>query len=547
MIIIGALLASLLVDGNFAAIGADTPGCAVAVSRNDRTVVERAYGQADLNLNVPLTPKSIFYIASDSKQFTAASVALLIDEGKLQFGDSVVKWIPELPAAVYAPVTIRDLIHHTSGVRDYWGLFDIAGRTNTEPFTQHDFLQLMARQRGLNFKPGSRFEYSNSGYALLAIVVERASGQPLAAFAATRIFRPLGMMQTSYGANHGAALAGLATGYGFEDGDYEIVPATVEPLGDGGVRTTVGDLLLWLQNLAQNRLGTNPQRVGTMFLEPGRLNNGDNVSYAFGLGIGKRDGYLMYDHTGSYAGFQSFVAWLPQPKLAVAVLCNAESPSFTPWGSGLAVIDEVLGATQAPSPPPKESAQPVALAPAQLQSLTGTFIESDGTVWKLTVDGSNLVASVQGIRFILQPFSPSDFHAVGAPQRVELYFAPNGVSLQVGNHAIEPLTRFTPPAVSATQLHKYTGSYYSSDLDLTLYVYDDNGKLYVRREGAAPEPLQPVALDDFRRGGQDVHFQRNSGGIRAFTVSASGADDVLFIRAPGRPAGRDRRSLSLKL
>ncbi|HEY1869262.1 MAG TPA: serine hydrolase domain-containing protein, partial [Candidatus Cybelea sp.] len=300
MIITGLLLASLLVDGEFAAIGADTPGCAVAASRNGRTVVERAYGRADLNLNVPLTADSIFYIASDSKQFTAASVALLVDAGKLQLGDSVVKWIPELPATVYAPVTIRDLIHHTSGVRDYWGLFDIESRSKTEPFTQHDFLRLMARQRSLNFKPGSRFEYSNSGYALLALIVERASGQPLAAFAAERIFRPLGMTQTSFGADHRAVLAGLATGYGFDDGMYEIVPATVEPLGDGGVRTTVGDLVLWLQNLAQNRLGDDPRHVGTMLLEPGRLNNGDTVGYAFGLAIGKRDGYLMYDHTGSY-------------------------------------------------------------------------------------------------------------------------------------------------------------------------------------------------------------------------------------------------------
>jgi CubicO group peptidase (beta-lactamase class C family) len=526
-------LASLLIDGNFAAIGADTPGCAAAVSRDGRSVVERAYGQASLNLSIPLTPKSIFYIGSDSKQFTAAGIALLIDEGKLQLDDSVVKWIPELPAEVYTPVTIRDLIHHTSGVRDYWGLFDIAGRSNTEPFTENDFLKLMARQRGLNFKPGSRFEYSNSGYALLALVVERASGQPFAAFATERIFRPLGMMQTSYGADHRAVLAGLATGYEFDEGKYEIVPATVEPLGDGGARTTVGDLTLWLQNLAQNRLGSNPRRVGAMLLEPGRLNNGDSVGYAFGLGISKRGGYLMYDHTGSYAGFQSFVAWLPEPKLTVAVLCNAESSSFTPWDSGLAVIDEILGNTRAPSPSPQDSAQPVALTPAQLQSRTGTFIESDGTVWKLNVDGPNFVASVQGIRFVLQPLSPTRFRAVGAPQRVELFFATGGASLQVGNQAIEPLKRFTPPALTATQLRKYTGSFYSSDLDLTLHVYDDNGKLYMRREGTASQPLQPVAFDDFRRGGQDIRFQRDSHGVSSLTVSASGADDVLFIRALG--------------
>lgn len=532
MIIIGSLLASLLIDGYFAGIGASTPGCAVAVSRSGQTAVAQAYGQANANLGVPLTPESKFYIASDSKEFTAASVALLADEGSLRLDDSVVKWIPELPEAVYGAVTIRQLIHHTSGVRDYWGLFDVAGRPDSEPFPQHDFLQLMTRQRSLDFKPGSRFEYSNSGYALLAIVVARASHQSLGAFAANRIFGPLGMTQTSYGADHGSELAGLATGYRFQNGEYETFPATVEPLGDGSVRTTVGDLVLWLKNLAHNRLGQDPQRVGAMLLEPGKLDNGESVPYAFGLGISKRDGYLMYDHTGSYAGFRSFVAWLPEPGLALATLCNAESPAFTPWDSGLALIDEILGVAASPSPSPQTSAQAATLTPAQLQSLTGTLIENDGTVWKLSVEGRNLVASVQGIHFILQPLSPSEFRADGAPQRVELFFAPDGVSLQVGNQPQETLMRFTVPVLRPAQLRAYAGSYYSSDLDLTLYVNEENGTLYVRREGAAPEPLQPVARDDFRRGGQDVHFLRaGRERISGFTVSASGADNVLFVRA----------------
>jgi len=284
--------------------------------------------------------------------------------------------------------------------------------------------------------------------------------------------------------------------------------------------------MLWLQNLGHNRLGSNPDRVAKTIFAPGTLEDGGRVPYAFGLAIGARDGFTMYDHTGSYAGYRSFVAWLPQPKLAIATLCNAETPSFTPWGSGLALLDRVLGVSPSPAPSPEPSTSPT---PQQLQSLTGTFIEDDGTVWRLAVEHGRLVASVQGLAFVLRPLSPSHFCAVGAPQRVELFAGNGGVTLQIGNAPPGALKRFTPPAPTVAQLEEYAGRYYSRDLDLTLNVTQQDGTLYLGREGAAHEVLQPVARDDFRRGGQDVRFERNARGrVRAFRISASGADGIIF-------------------
>ena len=197
----------------------------------------------------------------------------------------------------------------------------------------------MAAQKALNFAPGERFEYSNSGYPLLGIVVARASGKPLPEFAHDEIFGPLGMTHTSFGADHLLPLTNRAIGYNANDGAYRVNPSTLELPGDGGVRTTIGDMLLWLQSLDRNALGVHPDEVEALVRSPGKRNDGREVSYAFGLGVGSRHGETMFDHTGEYAGYESFVAWLPRHRLGVVTLCNAEQASFSAWSLGLKAID----------------------------------------------------------------------------------------------------------------------------------------------------------------------------------------------------------------
>jgi CubicO group peptidase (beta-lactamase class C family) len=329
------LLFALLVT----AINGYSPGCALGVLHDGAVVYQGARGYADLDYGLPLETSSVFYIASDSKEFTAFCIALLVDRGIVGLGDSITKWVPELPARVYGGVTIGDLIHHTGGVRDYWGLLDLQGVPPTAPLSLADFLALMAAQKALNFAPGERFEYSNSGYALLGIVVARASEKSLPEFAHDEIFRPLGMINTSFGADHLLPLTNRAVGYDASDGTYRANPSTLELLGDGGVRTTIGDMLRWLQNLDRNALGAHPAQVAALIRSLGKRNDGAEVSYAFGLGVGSRHGETMYDHTGEYAGYESFVAWLPQRRLGVATLCNAEQAPFSAWSLGLNAID----------------------------------------------------------------------------------------------------------------------------------------------------------------------------------------------------------------
>ncbi len=516
---IDAILSSAIPD--------DSPGCVVSVSDGGVVVYEGARGLADLDYNLALTQQSIFYIASDSKQFTAFAIALLADRGALRLSDRVTRWIPELPARVYGEVTIDELVHHTSGIRDYWGLLDLQGIPATSPFAQAQFVELIARQEALNFPPGERFEYSNSGYALLAIIVARASGKTLPAFAADEIFKPLGMKHTSYGADHLLPLSDRAVGYHFADNTFRIDPSAIEPLGDGGVRTSAQDLMRWLKNLAYNRLGAHPDAIARLIQSPGTSARGA-VSYGFGIGISSRDGYEMLDHTGSYGGYESFVAWVPKSQLGIAALCNAENAGFTAWSVGLNVLDRYLGVPPSPSPAASSNEPSIALAPDQLSKLRGSYTEPDGTVWTISGSDGTIQAHVQGLTFALRAMDQSHLIAVGAPQPLQIAITESGLTLRIGNAATERLAPFTPPALTRREVDDYAGIYRSAELKLTFRVYAQRGSLYVDRDLAQPQQLGPIGRDIFTIGPRNLRFVRNArGAVTGLELSAGGVDALI--------------------
>jgi CubicO group peptidase (beta-lactamase class C family) len=502
-----------------------SPGCALGVLHDGAVVYQGARGYADLDYGVPLTTNSVFYIASDSKQFTAFCIALLVDRGIVRLSDPVAKWIPELPATVYGSVTIADLIHHTSGVRDYWGLLDLQGISSTLPVSQADFLSLIAAQKALNFRPGERFEYSNSGYALLGLVVASASGKSLPQFAHDEIFVPLGMRHTSYGADHLLPLPNRAVGYDADDGRYRIDPSALEPLGDGGVHTTVGDMLLWLMNLEHNRLGERPDNVAALARAPGRLNDGGEVAYAFGLAIGSRHGYVMFDHTGEYGGYESFVAWLPQLRLGVVTLCNSQNAPLSAGWIGLNALDRYAAPGTTPSPVLKAPIAAVKLSAEETAKVLGTYIEPDGTVWRLTLNRDGVEAHVQGLTFALKPLDATRLQAVGAPQQLEIEMEDSGLWLTVGHGPKEALKRLTPPALTPAMIAEYSGTYFSGELNLAFRVYGNSGKLFIARDLAPVQTLEPAQPDVFTMGPRNMAFERNArGAIDGIVLSASGVD-----------------------
>lgn len=294
------------------------PGCAVGVIEHGTLTFAKGYGDADLFRRVRITPASAFYVASLSKQFTAMSVVLLAQDGKLTLGDDIRKWVPEVPNLGH--ITIADLLHHTSGLRDFYTLLGISGWRSNELFTERTLLTMMSRQKALNFKPGEEFLYNNTGYALLGIIVHRASGESLRDFAATRIFRPLGMLHTQFRDDHSAVIDGEAIGYVPQGAGFTVSIPQIDVVGDGGVFTTVDDLARWDGNLDSGQVGG---RGGiAMLLSPGHLTDGSSTGYALGLNIGTFNGSRVVSHSGSYGGYQSTYMRFPDEHLSVITLCN---------------------------------------------------------------------------------------------------------------------------------------------------------------------------------------------------------------------------------
>ncbi len=313
------------------------PGCGLGVIRDGKFVYRADYGTADLARNIPIGTRTTYYMASVSKQFAAAAVALASLQGHLSLDDEVRKYIPELPAYA-AGITVRHLVHHTSGLRDYLGLLGLAGRLDAV----HDdaaVIRLISQQRALNFPMGTRYSYSNSGYMLLSVVVKRATGRSLRDFAQQEMFGPLGMHDTYFYDDHTASHpAGdrRTIGYqptrggGFESG---VLP-NFEQVGDGGLFSTVEDVLRWDQNFYDAKVG------GARFLDlihtTGRLADGTALEYAFGLQVTNYGGLRLVTHGGSFMGYRTVIHRFPEQRFSVVVLCNLGTASPEQLASAVA-------------------------------------------------------------------------------------------------------------------------------------------------------------------------------------------------------------------
>ncbi len=297
-----------------------SPGCALGVVQDGELIYTRGYGTADLERGVPITPETVFYLGSVSKQFTAANVALLAQRGDISLDDDVRKHVPEL-SEYGQPVTIRHLIHHMSGVRDYYDLLSLAG-VSWQAFGAEATLALIAQQENLNFPPGEEYLYSNSGYFLLPVIVERVTGQSIRQFAQEHLFGPLGMEHTSFHDDHTIPVPNRAYSYGTkEEGAFELTfLPEFDLVGAGGVLSTIYDLVRWDQNFYDAKAG-GKEFVGQLHTR-GVLNNGDTLSYAFGLTISEYKGLRTVSHGGSLMGFRTQLTRYPDQRFSVICLCN---------------------------------------------------------------------------------------------------------------------------------------------------------------------------------------------------------------------------------
>src|SRR6187399_1182739 len=315
------------------------PGCAVGVSLNGESVYERAFGLAEMEHNVPNTTQTIFESGSVAKQFTAAALVLLQQDGKLSIDDPVRKYIPELPD-YGLPLTIRHLLNHTSGIRDWGTVMSLTGAGRGERVISQDLaLDVITHQRALDFTPGSEYSYSNSGYNLAAIIVERVSKQKFPAFVEERLFKPLGMKNSSLRDDYTRIVPGRAQAYSRQgNGPWRLNMPFMNVYGNGGMLTTVGDWMKWNAMLDSHSLGV--PLVNALETQ-GVLNDGRKISYALGLTVGTYKGLKDVSHGGATAGYQTFLARYPDNKVSIAVMCNGTSP-----GAGdiaASITDEIFG------------------------------------------------------------------------------------------------------------------------------------------------------------------------------------------------------------
>jgi CubicO group peptidase (beta-lactamase class C family) len=530
---------SAKVDQLFAAWDKPTsPGCALSVMKDGHIVYERGYGMADLDHDLKITPSSAFHVASMSKQFTAASILMLAQQGKISLDDPVRKYVPELPD-FGVPITLRHLLHHTSGLRDQWELLTIAGwRYSLDLITDADILNVMSRQKDLNFQPGSKFLYSNTGFTLLAQVVKNVSGQSFRAFTSDRIFKPLGMSHSHFRDNHAEIVHDMAYGYAQRDGNFESSIPNFDTVGATSLLTTVEDLLAWDENFYTARVG-GPALIAQM-QERGHLNDGTEIEYANGLLIEKYRGLNIVDHGGADAGYRADLIRFPDQHFSVALLCNLAS--IDPGTLARRVADiylaPLLTSDATPNRKPAMSPQPGAQS---LEKWVGLYVdhEANDRIYRVRLEGSQLMAGpgASGTGEDIVAIEENRFRFVKHPQTELLFQAGAGdalpeVTSSIGGKQQYHYTRVASYEPTPTQLQGFAGTYRSEEVDIPYQVVVSDAGLVMRSLKYPDTPLRPVSADLFEsRNGTHIRFTRdNTGKVTGATLNSARVLNFRFER-----------------
>jgi CubicO group peptidase (beta-lactamase class C family) len=518
-----------------------SPGCALSVIKDGQIIYKRGYGMADLDHDIPIRPETVFHVASISKQFTAAAIILLAQEGKISLDDDVRKYIPELPG-FGARITIRHLIHHTSGLRDQWSLLGFAGwRYSLDLITDDDVLDVVSRQKELNFTPGAEYVYCNTGFTLLAQIVKRVSGQSLREFTSKRIFQPLGMKSTHFRDDHAEIVKNIAYGYvegdhGKGDLNYRLSVTNFDTVGATSLLTTVEDLAQWDENFYHPKVG-GPEFVKQQ-LEDGKLNNGKFTSYASGLALGKYRGLPTVGHSGADAGYRADLLRFPEQHFTVACLCNKGETNPSELTQRVA---DIYLATEFKEPAPVSSAPVLTSVPVSAERLAqfpGLYRRTDdGRLLRVIVKADKVSGAFSGGGGReMTALSSSRFRLAGGPGELTFADAAGGPVPTLSIHfpgatntdVYERVAEFHP---TSGELAAFAGSYVSQEIDPVYRITAENGSLVLKRLKSKPEKLEPTIADTFWGLGGDLHFQKGPGGkVTGFTLDAGRVKNFHFAK-----------------
>jgi CubicO group peptidase (beta-lactamase class C family) len=523
------------------------PGFALAIVKDGKIVHKNGYGLAHLDYDVPITPRTVFYMGSVSKQFVAFAVVLLEAKGKLGFDDDIHKYIPELPD-YGSTITIRHLIHHTGGIRGYLMLLDLGGLDFDHYHTGSDVIKhILTRQKNLDFKPGERYKYSNSGYLILAETVKRVSGMSFREFTQKNILDPLGMKNSHFLDDYSEVVKHRAISYRRDKKKgYKTYVSRFDLVGSGGLYATVEDLFHWDQNFYHGKVG-GEAAINTM-LTRGKLNNGEELDYAFGLVHGTYKGLKTVGHTGGLFGYRAYILRFPGQRFSVFVISNDGGFNTVKVARGAAdmyLAKEIKQAAEKAAKDKKKSKKKkklrfVKLSRKHLDNKTGAYRNpKNGNMVTVKVKENQLAAAMGNTKMVLSPVAKNRFKIVKPEVDIMVHFVRKGKD-KTSRFAVESrdletgkLRDFFEPVTAAKPteeyLQQYTGAYSSEELNVTYTFVVRDGKLYVEFRTGPDTHLKPTIKDEFLLWGAFFRFTRDdTGKVAGFNLINGNVTPIPF-------------------
>ena len=501
----------------------NSPGCALALVQDGKITYSKGYGMADLEHGLSIQPNTVFYIGSVSKQFVTAAILLLEEQGKIDLDDDIRKYFPELPDYGY-PINIRNLIHHTSGIRDYLQLWQMSGLNYLDEIEPEEALEIICRQKELNFEPGTRYLYSNSCYFMMALIVKRVTGKTIREYAQEHIFGPLEMNSTQFYDDNRRLIKNRAFGYGgtFE-GEFSNMMMRFDLVGSGGIYSTVEDLYKWDQNFYHNILGSRGDKFIDHMLTNGKFKDGSDIGYAYALNKEIYRGLNTFGHGGALGGYRSHFVQFPDQKTSVIILCNFAS--MNPGGLAFQVADIVLADQFVEEEVVvEEEIEPIKLSPKKLKAFEGHYWNAWGNYSRrIYVKESILMYDRgNGNETELIPVGKQKFKMnLDLPISMFVSFEEN--KMMVGEEGDKPelFEEYTPIEPSVSELEALAGTYQADDVDAPFELVLEDGKLFMASPDGKAQ-IRPVSKDVFTQTyiGQVTFKRDDSGNVEGLVLDA---------------------------
>jgi CubicO group peptidase (beta-lactamase class C family) len=447
---------------------ANSPGCTVGIIRNDSLIFSKGYGMANLEYSIPNEPQTLYHMASISKQFTAFSIVLLARQGKLKLDDDIHKWLPWFPD-LKEKITIRNLLNHTSGIRDQWQLLAIAGTRLDDVITQDQIKKILSKQQALNFKPGDQYSYSNSGFTLLAEIVKAVSGQTLRQFTDSAIFKPLGMASTHIHDDYTEIEKSRSYSYDRKDSaHFANAILSYSVAGATSLFTNINDMSKWIMNFYDHKVGDEVDI--NMLTQNGKLNNGKKLSYALGIVNDTWRGWRQYSHGGSDAGYRTYVTVFPDLKMGFIVFSNLGD--FDPGSKAYAMADLFIKDTASKKEVVKkdqrDSTSAILKDTISVKRFTGTYIGEEGLPFSFNIINRQLHYQIFNETNFLIKGAKDTFSIPQAPE-IKFIFGIKGkdttVDLITPDQLYHLKKYINDTSHTDEYLKAYTGSYYCPELD----------------------------------------------------------------------------------